>query len=190
MGDQHGWYQSVQTAVDSLRATAADRTSNLQKEMSTVHDFTCSVKDQWKIYMDETENHFVEDTAAVESGKHGLEEGVQNWELKSGHYHKIVEITDNTGKCLEEEYVLHVPQQFHQVDVPSCSTPQRRTINLPSVASIEELRTPAFEELLKSFGDAVSASKQANGDVKHFSGSYETQLQSSRDSRVPLTAIN
>ncbi|CAL9134934.1 unnamed protein product [Musa textilis] len=264
----------VQTAVDILRATAADRTSDLQKEMSTVHDFTCSVKDQWKIYMEETENHFVEDAAAVESGKHGLEEGVQNcmakvrtgtqqWrdaqnslltlgkgnvasvdsiirggldanqllrsklssavsstledvvtsnknllysidcslkldqdacenfdcllvpchgelrELKSGHYHKIVEITDDTGKCLEEEYV---------VDVPSCSTPKRRPINLPSLTSIEELRTPAFEELLKSFGDVV---KQANGDVKHYSaGSYETQLQSSRDSRVPLTAIN
>lgn len=27
-------------------------------------------------------------------------------DLKGGHYHKIVEITDNAGKCLEEDYVV------------------------------------------------------------------------------------
>ncbi|KAF2283372.1 hypothetical protein GH714_003589 [Hevea brasiliensis] len=97
-------------------------------------------------------------------------------ELKGGHYHKIVEITDNTGKCLQDEYV---------VDEPSCSTPRKRSFNLPSVASIEELRTPAFEELLKSFWDTKYA-KQANGDIKHLAAAYEAL----RDSRVPLTAIN
>ncbi|XP_074569890.1 kinesin-like protein KIN-5A [Curcuma longa] len=96
-------------------------------------------------------------------------------ELKSGHYHRIVEITDNTRKCLEEEYM---------VDAPSCSTPKCRLINLPTVASIEDLRTPAFEELLKS----TPTSKQANGDAKNYSGSCESQW--SRDSRIPLTAIN
>ena len=75
-----------------------------------------------------------------------------------------------------------------QVDEPSCSTPRKRSFNLPSVASIEELRTPAFEELLKSFWDAKSV-KLANGDVKHIAGAYEA-AQSLRDSRVPLTAIN
>lgn len=100
-------------------------------------------------------------------------------ELKGGHYHKIVEITDNAGKCLLDEYT---------VDEPSCSTPRKRSFNLPSVTSIEELRTPSFEELLKTFWDAKFA-KQANGDVKHISGVYEA-AQSVRDSRVPLTAIN
>lgn len=56
------------------------------------------------------------------------------------------------------------------------------------MASIEELRTPAFEELLRSFWD-VKSSKQANGDLKHIVGAYEA-AQSLRDSRVPLTAIN
>ncbi|KAK4492021.1 hypothetical protein RD792_002810 [Penstemon davidsonii] len=97
-------------------------------------------------------------------------------ELNSGHHHKIVEITENAGKCLLEEYT---------VDQPSCSTPRKRPINLPSTASIEELRTPSFEELLKSFWDAKS-SKQANGDVKHILDA----THSMRDSRVPLTAIN
>lgn len=74
-----------------------------------------------------------------------------------------------------------------QVDEPSCSTPRKRTFNLPSVSSIEELRTPSFEELLKSFWDAKSP-KHANGDVRYI-GAYEA-AQSVRDSRVPLVAIN
>lgn len=94
-------------------------------------------------------------------------------ELKGDHYHKIVEITENAGKCLLDEYT---------VDAPSCSTPRKRSFNLPSIASIEELRTPAFEELLKTFWD-LKSTKQANGDIKqHMNGAY--------DSRVPLTAIN
>ncbi|CAI9759181.1 unnamed protein product [Fraxinus pennsylvanica] len=56
-------------------------------------------------------------------------------ELKSGHYHKTVEITENAGKCLLEEYM---------VDQPSCSTPRKREFNFPSVSSIEELRTPTY----------------------------------------------
>ncbi|KAJ6904831.1 kinesin-like protein KIN-5D [Populus alba x Populus x berolinensis] len=100
-------------------------------------------------------------------------------ELKGSHYHKIVEITENAGKCLLDEYV---------VDEPSCSTPRKRSFNLPTIASIEELRTPAFEELLKSIWDAKSA-KQVNGDIKHVVAAYEA-AQSLRDPRVPLTAIN
>ncbi|GFP80330.1 125 kDa kinesin-related protein [Phtheirospermum japonicum] len=97
-------------------------------------------------------------------------------ELNSGHHHKIVEITESAGKCLLEEYMI---------DQPSCSTPRKRPINPPSIASIEELRTPSFEDLLKSFWDAKS-SRQSNGDVKHI---LEAAV-SLRDSRVPLTAIN
>lgn len=101
-------------------------------------------------------------------------------ELKGGHYHNIVEITENAGKFLLDEYV---------VDEPSCSTPRKRSFILPSIASIEELRTPAFEELLRSFWDGRSAKQQANGDLKHIAAAYEA-AQSIRDSRVPLTAIN
>lgn len=100
--------------------------------------------------------------------------------LKSGHYDKVVEITEHTGKCLRDEYT---------VDQPSCSTPRKRLFNLPSITSIEELKTPSFEELLKSFWESKS-SKQVNGEVKHIIGSYESPRSSARDSRVPLTAIN
>ncbi|KAJ0978435.1 hypothetical protein J5N97_013909 [Dioscorea zingiberensis] len=94
-------------------------------------------------------------------------------ELKGVHHHKIIELSENAGKCLVDEYM---------VDEPSCSTPKKRELNLPSMTSIEELRTPPFEELLKSFWEAKSPSKQANGDVKHVHGTH--------DSRPPLTTIN
>ncbi|GMP89151.1 hypothetical protein CsSME_00040843 [Camellia sinensis var. sinensis] len=264
----------VQTAVHGLRESAASRTSRLQQEMSTMQDSSSSVKAEWTVYMEKAETHYLEDTAAVESGKKDLAQilqsclqkakmGTQQWsnaqdsllgleknnvasldeivrggmeanqnlrarfssavssaledadiasknllssidhslqldhdacgnldsmiipccgelrELKSGHYHKIVQITENAGKCLLDEY---------SVDQPSCSTPRKRSFNLPSTVSIEELRTPSFEELLNSFWDAKS-SKQTNGDLKHILGSPDSPY-SIRDSRVPLTAIN
>ncbi|XP_073064697.1 kinesin-like protein KIN-5D [Primulina eburnea] len=97
-------------------------------------------------------------------------------ELNSGHHHKILEITENAGKCLIEDYA---------VDQQCCSTLKKRAINIPSISSIEELRTPSFEELLKSFWDAKSL-KQANGEVKQMLEA----VVSLRDSRLPLTAVN
>ncbi|XP_021279236.1 kinesin-like protein KIN-5D [Herrania umbratica] len=264
----------VQMAVHDLRENASSKTSELQKEMSTMQESTSLVKTEWTVHMENTESHYLEDTSAVERGKKDMGEVLQNclkkanvssqqWrnaqesllslekrnvdsvdsivrggmeanqilcdqfssavstaledvdaannscltsidhslqldhdacgnmnsmivpccedlrELKGGHYHKIVEITENAGKCLEEEYM---------VDKPSCSTPRRRSFNLPSESSIEELKTPPFEELLKLFWEAKSA-KLANGDVKHILAAYEA-AQSLRDPRVPLTAIN
>lgn len=94
-------------------------------------------------------------------------------DLKGGHYHKIAEISENAEKCLELEY---------RVDEPSCSTPRRRVINLPSVTPIEALKTPAFEEL---------ASKEGNGEARKLPEAFEPpQAQPLRDSRAPLTTIN
>ncbi|XP_047976646.1 kinesin-like protein KIN-5D [Salvia hispanica] len=79
-------------------------------------------------------------------------------QLNSGHHHKIAEITQNAGKCLLEDY---------KMDLPSCSTPRRRSMKVPSIAFIENLKTTCLE-----------MSKQANGDVKHVAA------------RLPFTAIN
>ncbi|KAE8733778.1 hypothetical protein F3Y22_tig00000991pilonHSYRG00144 [Hibiscus syriacus] len=81
-------------------------------------------------------------------------------ELKGGHYHLTVEISENSGKCLEEEYM---------VDNPSCTIPRKRAFNSPSMSSMEELKTPPFEELLKLFWEAKTE-KLGNGDVKHIGG--------------------
>ncbi|XP_044948997.1 kinesin-like protein KIN-5A [Hordeum vulgare subsp. vulgare] len=266
----------VQTAVGGLRESAVNRTGQLQKEISTAQDFTSSVREKWGFYMEETENNYIEDTTAVDSGRSCLAEvlvecktktgmGAQQWksaedslfslgkgnvesvdsivrtgreanqllrsklssavsttledidvankailssidsslkvdheacanivsvltpchgemtELKGAHYHKVVEITGNAGKCLEEEYL---------VDEPSCSTPRRREIDLPSAESIEELRTPGYDELLRSFHELRAGRKQANGDTKHLPEAQEESPSSVRDGRVPLIARN
>lgn len=266
----------VQTAVDTLRASAADRTGSMQKEMFNAQDFTSSVKEKWLAYMEETEKNYHQDNTTVENGRCSLEGGFKDcsekvktgltqwkdaqdsllslWKgnvssvesivwngmeanqllraklssasttalgdvevahnglhssinyslkldhdacanidsitmpcrgdlrgLRSGHYHKTVEITNSAGKYLEQEYM---------VDEPSCLTPKKRSINLPSMSSIEELRTPPFEELLKGFWESKSVAKQANGDIKHLSAAFESHSQAFRDSRVPLTTLN
>lgn len=268
----------VQTAVGGLRESAVNRTNQLQKEISTAQDFTSSVREKWGFYMEETENNYIEDTTAVDSGRSCLAEvlveckaktgmGAQQWknaedslfslgkgnvesvdsivrtgreanqllrsklssavsttledidiankallssidsslkvdheacanivsvltpchgemtELKGAHYHKVMEITRNAGKCLEEEYL---------VDEPSCSTPRRREIDLPSAESIEELRTPDYDELLRSFRESRAGWKKANGETKHLPEAQEESTSPSlvRDGRVPLIARN
>lgn len=86
--------------------------------------------------------------------------------------------------------MLIICSSYSKVDEPSCSTPKKRMINLPSASSIEELRTPAFEDLLKFFWESMSGAKLQNGDVKHLLGSYDSQTQAWRDSRMPLTTLN
>ncbi|KAE8670456.1 P-loop containing nucleoside triphosphate hydrolases superfamily protein isoform 2 [Hibiscus syriacus] len=266
----------VQMAVHDLRDNASSKTSELQKEMSTMKESTTVVKTEWNVHMGTTESHYIEDTSAVESEKKDMQEVLENcmkkakmsaqqWrnaqesllslekrnvdsvdsivrggmeahqiprdqfsgavstaledvdtasnccltsidhslqldheacgnmnsmiipcceelrELKGGHYHKIVEISENAGKCLEEEYM---------VDNPLC-TPRKRAFNLPSMSSIEELKTPPFEELLKVLWEAKTA-KLGNGDIKHTLGEYEATSTAPplKDSRLPLTAIN
>lgn len=69
----------MQAAVSSLRGTAAERTNNLEKEMSRHHNFTSSVKEQWKNYVEKTEYHYLEDIATIESGELSLDEGLKSW---------------------------------------------------------------------------------------------------------------
>ncbi|XP_049933922.1 kinesin-like protein KIN-5D isoform X2 [Nymphaea colorata] len=240
----------VQTAVLNLRESAVSRTNELQDGVSSIQELTSSIKDQWTTYEGKTEKYYVEDTAAVEIGKHSLEEGLhecmkqtrtarEQWrnaqdsllnldkvnveavdsivrsgleanqglraklsaaastvledvnteneslitsiddalkldkdacvnvdstivpcfgelrELRSCHFHKTVEINEQAGKSLQQEYA---------VDEPSCTTPRRRPFNLPSITSIEELRTPPFEELIRAFWDTKS--RLPNGDAK------------------------
>ncbi|KAH0934364.1 hypothetical protein HID58_011481 [Brassica napus] len=82
-------------------------------------------------------------------------------ELKSDHNHKIVEITDNTGKCLLDEYI---------VDEPSSS---------------EELLR-AFQDG-KLFKQANGDAKQQQQHLIRASSLYEAAVS---DSRSPLSAVN
>eukprot|EP01018_Ginkgo_biloba_P020680 Gb_35173 [translate_table: standard] len=102
-------------------------------------------------------------------------------ELQNGHYNKVVGITKQADKYLQEEYME---------DQSNCTTPTRRPICVPSMASIEQLQTPCFEELLKAFWDAKSEKrlKQGNGEVKQLCTLSDSSPM--RDARIPLTTIN
>ncbi|KAK8964039.1 125 kDa kinesin-related protein [Platanthera guangdongensis] len=263
----------VQTTVDTIRANAADRTNDIQKEMSNARNFTSSAKEQWRLHMEETEKYHLENTAKIETGRCCLEEGLKEclgdtkigsllwenaeesmlslskgnvasvesiirngieanqllranlasfsttalananlghkslhtsidstskldhdayakihsflvpshkdlWESGNEHYQKIIEIFNNAGKCLEQEYM---------VDEPPFSTPRKRVINSLRMTAIEELTTPAFEELLKGFWESKSACKPVDGDVKNLTTAYESHSKTFRNSRVGLT---
>lgn len=47
--------------------------------MSRRHNFTSSVKEQWKNYVEKTECHYLEDIATIERGKLSLDEGLKSW---------------------------------------------------------------------------------------------------------------
>ncbi|KAL5216755.1 hypothetical protein ABZP36_008156 [Zizania latifolia] len=72
-------------------------------------------------------------------------------------------------KVIPDEFPLTMVSEIEEmVDEPSCSTPRRRQIDLPRMESIEQLRTPDYNELLRSFRESRGSWKKANGDMKHF----------------------
>ncbi|KVH88474.1 hypothetical protein Ccrd_026745 [Cynara cardunculus var. scolymus] len=230
----------VRTAVDGLRETAASKANRFVQEMSTMKDSSSCIRDEWTNYTKKSENHYLEDTAAVENGKKDLDEVLQNclqkakmgsqqWSsaqesllaleksnvasvdeivrggleanqiLRSRYSAAVSSALDDTNVASENllSSIDHSLQLDHDarenldsiiVDEPSCSTPKKRPFNLPSITSIEELRTPSFEELLKCFWDSKSCSKLPNGDMKHHVEA--AAAHSTRDSRLPLAAIN
>lgn len=265
----------VQSAVQNLRENAVNKTHELQHGMLSMRHDASDIQNQWKLYMKQAENFYVEDTTSLATGHSCMEDilqecmmkataaGVQ-WrgtqdslqklersnveavgsiiksgteanqlllasftqaaastneavktgndsllssidsslkldhdvcinihsiitpctnefiELQRSHYGKVVETTNQAEKYLQEEYME---------DVPSCTTPRRRLISLPTMASIEQLRTPPFDELLQIFQDIKfeNRSKQGNGEIKHL---IVSEISSMRDSRIPLIAKN
>ncbi|KAL4198691.1 hypothetical protein AMTRI_Chr03g141330 [Amborella trichopoda] len=63
------------------------------------------------------------------------------------------------------------------VDQPTCMTPRERTINIPSLASIQELRTPSFDDLLEN----MKSTNKSKAPVAALS---------SDSTRTPFSTIN
>lgn len=93
-------------------------------------------------------------------------------DMQSRHHEKTVEISGNAKRSLGDDY---------KVDEPTCSTPTRRQISIPSSESIEGLVTPPLEDLVKSFWDSSRTPSNGNDGTKHLD---------SHSQRVPLTTIN
>ncbi|XP_057470617.1 kinesin-like protein KIN-5D [Actinidia eriantha] len=73
--------------------------------------------------------------------------------------HKTLEIVRNAERCMIHE---------DKVDQPSHWAQENQPFDLPSASSIEDLKTPGFVELLKSYqGTRVT---KINGDVNRSSG--------------------
>lgn len=79
----------------------------------------------------------------------------QNYQTVTNWVNILISVMTN------DLYVCTLKISNHQVEDHSCPT-TIRTLNPPSMASIEELRTPAFEELLNIFRSADYSVKQPN----------------------------
>lgn len=120
-------------------------------------------------------------------------------ELKRGHQEKTKGISRNAYKSLGDDYKVLIfsfiwyiwPMMFpsnclsfiyglHQMDEPTCSTPRRREIDIPSRQSIGHLATPALEDLVKAFWNNRTPPTLAKGNGKSI---QETQ-------RAPLAIVN
>lgn len=65
--------------MDGLRESAASKADRFEQEMSTMKDSSSCIRDEWSNHTKKAESHYLEDTAAVESGKKDLDEVLQNW---------------------------------------------------------------------------------------------------------------
>ncbi|KDP35584.1 hypothetical protein JCGZ_09022 [Jatropha curcas] len=71
--------------------------------------------------------------------------------IQENHSQSIANIRSTAEKCLTEDYL---------VDQNSGSTPKRRVIPVPSLASIEEMRTPSYENLEDEKKNSVNKSSK------------------------------
>ncbi|KAF3329937.1 kinesin-related protein-like protein [Carex littledalei] len=97
-------------------------------------------------------------------------------ELQSMHHSKVLDVSDCAETSLKNDYL---------VDEPTCSTPRKRSIKVPSPKSIEELKSPAFDELIKAFWEDKVLAKHSGSDLKISACAIE-----SPNSRQPFSAIN
>ncbi|KAF8397540.1 hypothetical protein HHK36_016458 [Tetracentron sinense] len=95
--------------------------------------------------------------------------------IQDNHSGSISNIRNRAEQCLRKEYL---------VDHPTSATPKKRAIAVPSLASIEELRTPALEDL-------VAKMRSVNGSKW---GSAESKTQQpciiESPNRTPFAAVN
>ncbi|KAL6011244.1 hypothetical protein ACLOJK_001689 [Asimina triloba] len=94
--------------------------------------------------------------------------------MQDGHMEGVTEMRNQADQCLRKEYL---------VDHPTDTTPKRRALKVPSLASIEEMRTPSFDLLVKTVRSPTRSSKDANMELKQ----QQAYLLSPRS---PLTAVN
>ena len=71
---------------------------------------------------------------------------------------------------------------LEQIDQPTCTTPKKQAITVPTLASIEELRTPSFDDILAKMMSEANKTKVETADIN--------QQPCLLSPRSPLTSIN
>lgn len=97
-------------------------------------------------------------------------------ELESGHGSQVAAVWAHSQHYLKEEY---------SEDQPTCSTPRRRSIGVPTESSINALCAPSLDMLLNEF-----RLKNAAGGPERLSKVFPSTGSSIEDSRTPLIAMN
>ncbi|XP_024366790.1 kinesin-like protein KIN-5D [Physcomitrium patens] len=97
-------------------------------------------------------------------------------ELESGHSSSVSAVQKHADHVLKEEYLE---------EQPTCSTPRRRPIEVPTQSSIDALCTPSLLSLLDEF-----RTKSVIGGSDGLSKTFLSVEASFRESRAPLSTIN
>ncbi|XXG80985.1 hypothetical protein AAC387_Pa09g1723 [Persea americana] len=93
--------------------------------------------------------------------------------LKDNHTKNTSNIRSQADRCLQKEYLI---------DQPTCTTPKKQAITVPTLASIEELRTPSFDDILAKMMSEANKTKVETADIN--------QQPCLLSPRSPLTSIN
>ncbi|KAI3991527.1 hypothetical protein MKX01_017146 [Papaver californicum] len=100
--------------------------------------------------------------------------------IKDYHRENISNIRNKADQCLTKDY---------SVDSRTCEeTPKKRTLTVPTLASIEELRTPTLENLVEKCRSLNRISKGATAKSEAKSA-IQQQFQLSPN-RTPFSAVN
>lgn len=110
-------------------------------------------------------------------------------DLQNYHSTATNDIQTQADHCFNQEYLE---------DKPTCTTPRKRSIDIPSKASIETLRAPSIDNLVQEFRDNNNSSLMSEKGIPNQRGIAvkESKIpifaESSllKDNRVPLTTVN
>ncbi|CAM8919541.1 unnamed protein product [Rhodiola kirilowii] len=68
----------IHESVYELSETAMKDASKLQQETSAIQKYNSSIKTDWRDHMEKSENHYLEDTSAIECEKEKLTDAIKN----------------------------------------------------------------------------------------------------------------
>jgi kinesin family protein 11 len=69
----------MRTAVRSMSETAVNKAHELQQGMVNMQHLTSTAQNQWKMYLQQAEDNYVEDTASAEADHHSIGQILNDW---------------------------------------------------------------------------------------------------------------